>query len=178
MKSKFLIIALLLISCIISSCSSEDDDFNYQNDFEESQKIWLDFKESSNNSYKYVVSEGSGFTTYGWETTVTVSNGIIIKRDFKYTAGAEGFVPEDQLEWTENQNEINSPEHEHTSAFPALTLDTIYTKAKQEWLIKKENTDVFFESENDGMISTCGYVMNNCLDDCFVGVHIKNIKVL
>ena len=177
MKNTIRVITLLFISCIGSSCAS-DDDFKYQNDFETSQNVWLDFKESSKNSYKYVVTGGSGFAAYGWETTLTVSSGTIVKRHFKYTAGAEDFIPVEELEWTETENEINCAEHENTSAFPAMTLDDIYAKAKQEWLIKRTDAAVFFETENKGMISTCGYVKNECLDDCFVGVHIKSVEAL
>jgi len=177
MKNIILIITLLLASSIISSCST-DDEFNYQNDFEKSTKAWVDFKDSSNNSYKYVTLEGSVFTTYGWETTITVSNGVIIERDFRYTSGAENFIPEDQLEWIENQNEINSSEHEHTSAFPAMTLNEIYDKAKQDWLIERKDATPYFESENNGLISTCGFTLKNCLDDCFVGITIKSIVAL
>ncbi|GAA3629470.1 hypothetical protein [Flavivirga jejuensis] len=177
MKNKIYFITILLVSFLIASCES-DDDLNYQTDFENSQEAWLDFKESSNNSYKYVVSGGSVFTSYGWETTITVSNGVIIERDFKYTSGAENFIPVDQLEWTENENDINNSEHEHTSAFSALTLDEIYDKAKEVWLIKRDNATTYFEIENNGLISTCGYFENGCMDDCFIGITIKSITAL
>ncbi len=170
MKHRIYFMTLLLISSLISSCSS-DDDLNYQNDFENSQKAWLNFKELSNNSYKYVVSGGSVFTTYGWETTITVSDGIIIQRDFRFTSN-----PEDQLEWTENENEINN--HEFSNAADALTLDEIYNKAETEWLIKRKNATSYIESENSGLISNCGYVENGCMDDCFVGITIKSIAAL
>ncbi len=177
MKNKIYFIVSLLIGVSISSCSN-DDDINYENDFESSHEAWLDFKASSNNSYKYVVSSGSILTTYGWETTITVSNGVIIERAFRYTSGAEEFVPVDQLEWTEIENEINSDEHHHTSAYTALTLDEIYNKAKQEWLIKRKNSTSYFESENNGLISTCGYVEKGCIDDCFNGITLKSIVAL
>ena len=172
MRYKISFIAVLFISSLISSC--ESDDFDHQNDFENSHNAWLNFKESSNNSYKYLVLGGSVFTTYGWETTITVSNGIITQRDFKYTSEVEN-IPQDQLEWTENENEINT--HNHTSAMYALTLDEIYDKAKKEWLIKRKNAEIHLETENNGLISTCGYVENGCMDDCFNGVHIKSIIV-
>jgi len=177
MKYKIYFITLIFITSLISSCES-DDSLSFQNDFENSQKAWLNFKESSNNSYKYVVSGGSVFTTYGWETTITVSNGVIIERDFRYTSGAENFIPIDQLEWTENENEINSSEHENTSASLALTLDEIYEKAQQEWLIKRKDATTYFESENNGLISTSGYVKDGCQDDCFIGIKIKSIVTL
>ena len=177
MKNRNYLITFLLISGLLFSCSS-DDDFNYQNDFESSQKSWLSFKESSNNSYTYVVSGRTIFTSYGWETTITVSNGKVIEREFRYTTGAENFIPVDQLEWIENENEIGSSEHEYTSAFSALTLDEIYNLAEQEWLIKRKGATSYFASENNGLISTCGYTKKECLDDCFVGVTIKNITAL
>lgn len=174
MKNAIYFITILFISSLIFSCSS-DDDLNYQNDFENSQNAWLNFKQSSNDSYKYVVSGGSVFMNYGWETTITVSNGIIIQRDFTFTGNPEN-IPEDQIGWTENMNEINS--HEHTGAAHALTLDDIYIKAKNDWLIKRKNSTAYFETENNGLISECGYVENGCMDDCFNGIIIKSIDIL
>lgn len=177
MKNRNYLVPLLFITIFLFSCSPEED-FNYQSDLESSQASWLEFKESSNNSYKYVVSKGSVFTSYGWETTITVLNGVIIERDFKYTSGAEDFIPEDQLEWTENEHQINSLDHQYTSAFYALTLDEVYEKAKREWLIKRKGAISYFESENNGLISICGYSKKGCMDDCFVGVIVKAVEAL
>ena len=174
MKNKIHIITLLFIVSLMFSCSS-DDDLNYQNDFENSQNAWLNFKESSNNSYKYVVSGGSVFATYGWETTITVSKGIIIQRHFAFTRNPEN-IPEDQLEWTENENELNS--HASSNAAGALTLDEIYNKAENQWLLKRKNATTYFESKNNGLISTCGFAEKDCMDDCFVGITIKSIVIL
>ncbi|MDA6069006.1 hypothetical protein NJT12_05165 [Flavobacterium sp. AC] len=174
MKNKIYFITLLFVGILLFSCSS-DDNMDHQNDFEKSQKAWLDFKESSNNSYKYVVYGGSVFTAYGWETTLTISSGKIIQRDFKYTGKTEN-IPENKLSWTENEKEINS--HELSAAASPLTLDEIYEKAKTQWLVKRKNANTYFESENNGLISKCGYVENGCMDDCFAGISIKNIVAL
>ena len=176
MKFKIYFITLLSIASLVLSCES-DDSLNYQNDFENSQEAWLNFKESSNNSYKYVIPGGT-LSSPSWETTITVSNGVIIERDFKYTTGDLSLIPEDQLEWTENESEINSSEHEDTAAYYALTLDDIYDKAEQEWLIKRKDATTYFESNNNGLISSCGYVMNGCADSCFTGIGIKSIETL
>ncbi|QCX02259.1 hypothetical protein FGM00_02790 [Aggregatimonas sangjinii] len=174
MKGKFYFIALLLIAGLSSSC--EKDDSEYQNDFEDSRKAWLDFKESTNNSYKYIVVGGS-WVGFSWETTLTVSNGKLIGRHFKYTVteGLAENVTEEELEWTENEAEIGT--HEFVGA-DALTLDEIYDKAQREWLKKRENAKIYFETKNNGMISTCGYVENGCADDCFIGVTINSIEKL
>ncbi|MGY5355583.1 hypothetical protein [Wenyingzhuangia sp. IMCC45467] len=57
-------------------------------------------------------------------------------------------------------------------------MDEIYEKAKQDWLIKRKEVLVYFETDNNGLISTCGYVPKNCMDDCFLGITIKSIEAL
>lgn len=174
MKNKIYLIAFLLIGSLVISCSS-DDDFNYQNDFEKSHKVWLNFKDLSADSYKYTVI-GSSWVGFSWETTITVSDGKIIQRHFKYiTPDDLGDIPEEEVEWIETGQEVGS--HQNQAA-EALTLDDIYAKAKNDWLIKRKNAKTYFETGNNGIISTCGYVINGCMDDCFIGIHIKNIKSL
>lgn len=175
MKNKFYVLVFLtLANIIIISC--ESNDLDYQNDFNNSKKAWLEFKKLTNNSYVYTVTGGS-WAGFSWETTLTVSNGKIIKRYFKYiiTDGLSENIPEDELEWTENESEIGS--HKNSGAIP-LTLDQIYAKAENEWLLKRNNTKTYLETENNGLISTCGYVENGCMDDCFVGIYIKSIEIL
>lgn len=176
MKSKIYFVLLLVIGNLMSSC--EKNDLEYENDFKNSRNAWLDFKESSNDSYKYVVPGGSLLVRYGWETTITVSHGKVTERHFRYTSteGLPDNIPQEELEWTENESEINS--HEHTSAANAWTLDEIYDKAQQEWLINREDAKTYLEVKNNGLISSCGYVKNGCMDDCFIGINIKSIEAL
>lgn len=173
MKNKIYLIVLLLIGGFVSSCESDNAD---QNQFQNSNKALSNFKKSTNNSYKYIVT---GVTWVGpaWETTIIVSNGKVIQRQFKYanTTGLRNDIPKEELEWTENGSKIGS--HKNIAA-TALTLDEIYNKAEQEWLIKRDNAKIYFETKNNRLISTCGYVENNCQDDCFIGIHIKSIEPL
>ncbi|MFO7824307.1 MAG: hypothetical protein R6V72_10240 [Cyclobacterium sp.] len=174
MKNTFYFIALLLIGNLLSSCIS--DDLEHQNEFEASQTAWLDFKESSGNSYTYTVVFGS-WVGFSWETTLTVIDGSITKRHFKYTTLPEDLseeIPAEELEWTENESELGS----HQKGAEPMTLDEVYTKAQQEWVVARENAETYFERENNGMISTCGYVENNCVDDCFRGIKIDRIEAL
>lgn len=173
MKNSIFIFTMLIVSSMIS-CST-DDNFNHQKEFENSKKVWLDFKESTNNSYKYTVSFGS-WTGANWETTISVSNGVVIQRSFKYidTGGVSDTIPEEELEWVENENEIGT----HQNGAAPLTLDEVYDNAKNDWLVKRKNTQTYFETENNGMISTCGFNEENCMDDCFTGIHIKSIEAL
>ncbi len=175
MKIRTYSILFLAIATLLPSC--ERDDPSPQNDLENSHRILLNFKETTRNSYTYTVVN-STWTGSSWETTLTVSNGTLVQRHFKYTAtrGLADIIPEEELEWTENENEIGN--HEHTGAAAPLTLDEIYARAGQEWLLKRENAKTYFETKNNGLISTCGYVENGCMDDCFVGITIKSIEAL
>lgn len=175
MKNKIYFIALVLISSLISSCES-DNDSAFQNDFEKSSKALSDFKKTTNNSYQYTVT-GVSWSGPAWETTISVSSGKVIQRHFKYTntQGLENNIPQEELEWTESGNEIGSHKNNGAATF---TLDQIYDKARLEWLPKRDNAETYFETKNNGLISTCGYVENGCQDDCFVGIHIKIIQSL
>lgn len=171
MKEKIIFFVLLIVGFTFHSCDKSD--FEYEDSFKKSNKIWLDFKERSNNSYKYTIL-GSTWIGYAWETSITVVNGKVVERSFKYTHGEN--IPENELEWTENEEGINS--HENTPASEALTLDDIYQKAQQDWLRKRKDAKTFFETKNNGLISLCGYIPDGCMDDCFRGIHIANIEAL
>ncbi len=164
---------LLLIGILLTSC--EKSNLNYENSFESSYQEWLNFKQTSGNSYHYVVTGGSVFGP-AWQTDITVTNGKVTQRHFKYTT-VTGMVnvSAEVLEWTENENEINS--HINSGA-AALTLDEVYGKARTEWLIKRKDASVYFEANNNGLISSCGYVPDGCMDDCFRGINISSVGLL
>lgn len=82
--------------------------------------------------------------------------------------------PKNEREWVESKNEIGT----HENGTEAFTLDELYKRAEEEWLIERENTKTYFKTENNGLISTCGYVENKCADNCFRGITIDHIKSL
>lgn len=176
MKSKIYFFLLIHSAIITFSCSS-DNEINYKSDFEISKTVWKSFKKSSDNSYQYTVV-GQSWTGTAWITTIKVKDGIISNRHFKYTSPEStiDYVPQEEREWAENYNEINS--HSLSPAAEAITLDEVYLKAETEWLINRKNTTTYFKAENNGLISYCGYVEDNCEDDCFIGIKIENISPL
>lgn len=176
MKNKLLFILLIFIGGILQSC--EKDDITFENKFEKSYKAWKSFKKSTDNTYKNTVS-GSSWTGTSWETTLTIVDGSVIHRDFKYIhleKGMDEIIPKEEQEWEEHADKINT--HEHSPAAKALTLDEVYERAKNEWLVKRKDAKTFFEAENNGLLSSCGYVQEGCMDDCFIGIRIVNIEAL
>lgn len=169
MAKRIIPFILLLSCCFATSCESVE----FEDEYQQSYNIWLGFKKSSANSYMYVV-KGASWSGVAWETTITVSDGTVIKREFNYVR----FNPEfENLEgWIEDKDNIGS--HQNTSAAAPLTLDEVYKKSKNEWLSKRKGFTTYFETENNGMISLCGYVEDNCADDCFIGISISSIAKL
>ncbi|MFD2287606.1 hypothetical protein GJU39_17915 [Pedobacter petrophilus] len=174
MKKSHFTLILFLIGLVITACSKSD--IENSKSFERSFSTWLSFKESSNNTYQYKVSN------YSWPdhrstTIITITNGKVTQRHYKNisTEGLEN-IPKEALEWVENESDLNT--HKTTPAAQPLTLDEIYDLAKTNWLLKRKGSSSIFEAGNNGMISTCGFTPEGCVDDCFVGINITSIATL
>ena len=196
---------LFLITFLSSSCEKDDIEFN--SEYESSLKAFNTFKAQNNNSYRYVES-GYTYDGFSWETTITVKNGTVVKREYQYLVfnrfekpatgwtendldkiiadGPESYFEAlkeegisflDILSFTEENGKFTG-QSKYPRAFSAITLDEIYERAKNEWLIKNDNVNVSFENNNNGMISLAGFWPKGCMDDCFSGVKIKLIEPL
>ena len=173
MKKILPVFALLLI-VLLNACKKEG--LSHVIEFNKSYDAWKDFKAASNNDYRYTVTTSSWVGTQT-ETVVTVQNGIVVGRDYLYTYSTHNgtsWQVDTVLTWKESGAQLAT----HQDGAPLLTLDEIYNEAKSNWLKKRDDAETFFEAKNNGMISTAGYVPNGCADDCFRGIHIKEIKAL
>jgi len=171
MKKAHSFAIILLMAVLFTSCEKNGIDFS--SEFQKSFRTWLDFKASSGNSYRYTIEFGSwvGFST---ETTITIQSGKPTHRSYVRRARDQNNAIVIQEQWEEDESTLNT--HEYGAA--PITLDAIYSKARTDWLQKRENATSFFEAKNAGMISTCGYVPSACADDCFTGIHISSIERL
>jgi hypothetical protein len=172
MKATNYLSVLLLIATLFTACKK--DKIEYKSDFEKSYRAWLNFKTASGNSYSYQVSTSS-WTNFQTFTKITVSNGQVTGRTYMARSTnppSEAVTIHEQ--WEEDQNTLNT----HQNAAATLTLDEIYDQAKTVWLKKRTDADFYFEANNDGMISTCGFVPDGCQDDCFSGINIDFIQKL
>lgn len=171
MKMNIYPVIMLLIATLFVSCKK---DIVYDDEFSKSEEVWRDFKASSGNSYRYMVSFASwaGFRT---ETIVTVEKGEVVGRSYVSKMRKDSSLQMEVLEqWEEDASSLGS----HDKGAELLTLDKIYQRAKSDWLKKREDAETYFETRNNGMISLCGYVPNGCADDCFRGITIDYIEKL
>ena len=175
MKHPYILAILLLAGTLFLSCHKSN--LTYESNFKKSYNAWQSFKQTSGNSYRYMVM-GSTWVGYSWQTLITVMKGKVTERDYKLTPSPNSTVsiPADKLEWSEKEGELNT--HDDSPAAEAITLDQVYEKARTEWLIKRKNATTILEATNNGMISSCGYAEINCVDDCFRGITIKYIQPL
>jgi hypothetical protein len=82
MKGMQFMLLLVFTGILITSC--DNSNLEQENNFDKSYQSWLSFKESSGNSYRYMVP-GSTWAGSSWETTITVMDGKVIQRHYKFT---------------------------------------------------------------------------------------------
>lgn len=205
MKINFTLL-MLLVSMFFLAC--EKGDLAYSSEFDRSYEVWEDFKASNGDSYRYKVywsswTGSSWMTTItvqrgeivqrdfhyltmndiqrpenGWTSAeadaILQAMGSTAERFYE----EEGFSFLEVLEWKEMGEELGTTSYIYSSASPTYTLDDIYEKARTDWLKKRSDAEIFFEVENNGMLSVAGYVPNGCMDDCFYGIRIQSIESL
>jgi len=170
MKTLYLSTIIILIS--ITGCKK--DNIANESEFNKSYNTWLSFKSTAHNTYLYTTTFGS-WTGYGAEIKTGVVNGKVAWRDFVSTQlKRNGTSQIDTIkQWHEDADDINTHPND---VGESLTLDDVYQKAKTVWLkADKKSNDIYFETKNSGMISSCGFVPKGCQDDCFNGITISLI---
>jgi hypothetical protein len=173
MKRNALLLITLFIAATFTACKK--DKIEYKNDFETSVKAWQNFKAESRNNYSYTTYTSS-WTGYYTETTIMVINGQITSRAYVAKGMKDDQTNAIQVleEWRESGTTLNS----HQNGARMLTLDQVYDLAKNDLLLKRANAKTYFEAKNDGIISSAGYVDENCADDCFNGISIRSVTNL
>ncbi len=185
MKTSFLLVPLItacLTLGLLSSCEKKSlPAVPFEKELALSKQIWLQFKNDCNDTYKYKIYEET-YTNIDGEhtvsTVITVKEGIIIRREYidescqvDHPHDGESCVITQVIEWTENRDDLNT----HPEGTKAMTMDNVYTKARNEWLKKMNgNFNYILATDNDGMISKCG----NYNLDIFDGERFNGITIL
>lgn len=197
---------LIYLLSVILFASCAKDDISNQNDFDKSYEAFQQFKKDNNNSYNYI-TYASSWVGHAEEYKIEVINGTIESRSYTYerigaiqkpeggwtTAIAidafknigytdddikrmsdEGILSPEKLQWKENKNELGTK----SQIKNIWTLDQIYEKAKNEWLLKRKDAEVLFKQDNNGLISLAGFIPKGCQDDCFMGINIRSINLI
>lgn len=166
------LLLILFAFAVLTSCKK--DDLPYNNQYNDSYNDWSAYKSEIKNSYSYISYSGSIFGTSS-ETKIIVQNGVVTGREYTLYKSQGPNPPAVVTTWTEDQATLNT----HPSGASAITLDEVYAKAKTEWLtVNKNDNDIVFETDSNGLITSCGYVPKGCMDDCFIGINIRSVTPL
>lgn len=135
-----------------------------------------------NHSYTaYKPQDPSGLLTIA--TTITVKNGKVVKREFKYDDQTNMVAYDDdetgEVYWDHRSWIEDTPEElgSHEEGFATITLDDVYDQCAKNILTQDPRFyGVSFGPKNDGLISWCTYFPGNESDGAPRGIVIGNIN--
>jgi hypothetical protein len=172
---------LFLFFITLLSCSTNDNDRGEITgesgiSYNDSKTIWEELKVQNNETYSYTASFIS-WTGVGSRTTITVKDGVVSKREYLYfeqILNEESQLVEKEIEsYTETGVEIGS----HSEGFDPLLIDELYQTCLSDYLnINKADNEIYFNTDEAGIISNCGFVEKGCVDDCFSGFRISEFN--
>ncbi|MGX1642013.1 hypothetical protein [Sphingobacterium mizutaii] len=203
MKNLLTLISMMLL---FFSCSKDNSlSIDHESAYKKSLKKWETFKSESNNSYTYVIETYRFFSSPPSRITLTVENGILTKRSgykmdlFAVQRPESGWTKENirealistnmdnarieemltadfiaNMDWEEDQNNLGKYDPKDL----AMTIDQIYQKAKDTWLVPTKDSEAIFETDNKGIISLVGIKLKPYEDVPFNGVRIVSVTAL
>ncbi|MGB7843176.1 MAG: hypothetical protein WBL21_10315 [Salinimicrobium sp.] len=179
MKSRGKLWGIFVVIFVLNACSIQDLKKNLVvtgesgYNFTESRKQWVRLSAEHKNSYSYSILELS-VTNNGSETSITVKNGKVTARDYEAFLISEEDGSRTILStYSEKKNELGK----HAEGASPVTIDDLYETCLADYLVvDTEANTVYFDTNETGVISLCGFVPNLCQDDCFVGFDISSFS--
>jgi hypothetical protein len=173
-----------ILFCItLLSCSTSDNDRGKITgesgiSYSDIKTMWKELKAQNDETYSYTVNFIS-WSGFGSRTTIIVKDGLVSKRKYLYfeqVLNEESELEEVEIEsYTETGEEIGS----HSEGFDPLLIDELYETCISEYLIVNTGeNDIYFNTNDAGIISSCGFVEKACVDDCFIGFRISEFQWL
>jgi len=165
---------LLFVSCVNDDTSQfelrGENGFSYK----ESLEQWKKLKKDNGNSYVYKTVFVSWMFNYGSSTELKIENGIVVERNYEvYNFIDENGEKEIIDSYIENVENIGT----HQEGALPKTIDELYNTCAGDYLIvnSKDNV-IYFETNENGILSLCGFVPEGCMDDCYRGIQVEFIK--
>lgn len=166
---------MLFFSCSVGAMQDKlsiEGEHGY--DFRESRTAWKDLKKENGNSYVYTVLEQS-WTGHGSETTIEVQKGKVKSRSYvAFTISDE----DGSRSITESYEETSKKEiGSHSLGAPPYTIDDLYRTCISKYLtVDHDTNEVLFDTNEEGVITLCGFVPAGCQDDCYRGIRISSFS--
>lgn len=177
--NKLIYIAVLLL---IVSCNSDDDSSENQLStltnldseiglsYAESIDAWNELKNTRGNSYNYQTTITS-FSGFGSTTELQVRNGVTTTRVYQEFSTDVATGEQEIIDaYTETGSELGN----NVKGATPLTIDQLYASCAADFLVIDPSTNtVYFQTDVSGLMTLCGFVPDNCQDDCYEGIRIN-----
>lgn len=151
----------------VNSCSRESNQ-EYIEQLDKSRVIWEESKRTEGNSYQYTTNFMS-WTGFGNETTITVEDGLVVKREHR----SWGPDVNSSSQWQETLA-LGLGGHKEGAAIK--TIDVLYEECRTLLLTKAaESHSVLLAFNNSGILQRCLFTPKNCADDCSTGIKIDQL---
>lgn len=140
-----------------------------------SQERWEDLKAVNGNSYIYQTTSLS-LTGHGSTTEIRVEDAAITSRVYvEFETDKINGARKTIFSYNEGANKVGS----HTKGALALTIDELYETCAKTYLVADaEKNTIYFETNEEGLMTICGFVPDGCADDCYMGVRINSFDWL
>lgn len=167
MKNK---LTLLVLFLGLAACNSNDDLSAKYAEGKKSRNTWNQLKLLYGNSYTYRTITKSFFAGRGTTTELEVENGVVIRRKYE----SFQLIGGDKGEVLDSYEEFGSDVGSHENGMKPQLLDELYGTCVGEYLkVDKEDNEIYFETNDQDIVTECGYRPYNCADDCFFGFTIE-----
>lgn len=164
-------VLIIFITVFFTACTSSSleltKDLSSETKLLNSAKVWDKYKSKYKNSYSYT-SDFVSYVGFGNETKIQVQNGKAISREY--------FEFNSKREKTYSYSEKISTLGLNKKGAKVKTIDALYKQCQNILDKKSENTNIYLGFDKKGLLSYCLYSAKNCVDDCSLGVKIKNIE--
>ncbi|WP_289021420.1 hypothetical protein [uncultured Salegentibacter sp.] len=171
-------LSLFMLSCSGSRLEIEETSGKSGINYSNSKDLWKKLKSENEDSYSYTVNSIS-WTGNGSRTHISIKDGTVIRREYTYykqDRNEDGEPIEIAIEsYIETGEEIGN----NAEGFDPLLIDELYETCFSEYLnVNREENTIYFDTDENGIISNCGFVEKGCVDDCFIGFRISEFKWL
>jgi len=169
---------MFLLSCANTNLKTQQISGKSGVSYDDSEEIWKKLKSENEDSYSYTVNSIS-WSGFGSRTTITVKDGLVSKREYIYFE--QVLNEESELEEVEIESYIETGEEigSNPEGFQPFLIDELYETCISEYLrVNKGENDIYFNTNEAGIISNCGFVEKGCIDDCFKGFRISKFQWL
>ena len=109
---------------------------------------------------------------YESTTELKIINGIVVERNYEMYGFNEANGQKEVVDfYFENIENLGS----NNKGALSKTIDELYSTCASEYLrVNSDENEIYFDTNENGLISLCGFVPIGCMDDCFRGVQLDS----